>query len=693
MKTENKMIYGVGAHEPIFHRIRTGHSIAGEWERWERETSDENLDLLEKLGMKTVHIACTKGFGLEYEKPLIERAAHFAERAEKRGMEVSAYVQGFPIYYETFLLEKPEAIHWLAKDQKGDYIPWGGQTFRRWIDPTCVAFHEYQFKIFDYILARFKPTHFGLDNTRVAPFYTDSGRESFRNYLRKKFDAKTAMKEFGLPSFDAVDLPHFDPVYYPPDAMRIVKDPLLQEWAFWRSSVVTDFCRKLRKHIKSIAPKVELHTGVGCDGLRYNILFNNGAEFEDFIDAVDGSHMEESGWRPGVIEPDASSLAIVLDERTAGSVGGSQTDAVRVSTDSRYMKILQNYGYSGHRGFWGEHDRASKLVALAHNFAFGQGANDLGSVGPLASDPRAIDDIKDVLDWGNKHIDVLTGRKDRIAPVAVWRGTMTNAFIRHQPVWESCVIEQMLYEQHIPFTIIFDSILEKALDRFDVLILPGTQCVSNAQIEIITTFVERGGKLLILGEAGTRDERTRVRSRHAFEKLFGDGLPELELIGPPHWVPTLDFNRMPETFRAQYGKGIVAFVKRITPVRPLDLTRDVYMPERQVMAKDIVPPKNEAQIMEMFDTLYPKDALRIDAPRWLLNEVWTTDAGLHICCANLRKKPITTPIRVILGKGVTGSVKVHQLLIDAVETLPVENGCVTLPGLDYFCVIVVPKKK
>ena len=31
-----RITYGVGAHEPIWHRLRTGNTTADEWERWER---------------------------------------------------------------------------------------------------------------------------------------------------------------------------------------------------------------------------------------------------------------------------------------------------------------------------------------------------------------------------------------------------------------------------------------------------------------------------------------------------------------------------------------------------------------------------------------------------------------------------------------------------------------------------------
>ena len=158
---------------------------------------------------------------------------------------------------------------------------------------------------------------------------------------------------------------------------------------------------------------------------------------------------------------------------------------------------------------------------------FGQNAWHLGSIGPLAAHPAMADDIADIRAWGDAHMDLLRGRDRRIADVAVWRGTSTIAFIRHRPVWEACAVEQMLYENHIPFTILLDAVLEQGLADVRVLILPGTDCISDPQAKLITRFVEGGGNLLLLGTAGTRDERTRLRNRHAFEHLFGGKMPSL----------------------------------------------------------------------------------------------------------------------------------------------------------------------
>jgi len=700
------MTYGVGSHEPIFHRLRTGNSTAEEWDRWRQETSPENLDLLAKLGVTNAGLPCTKGFGLVAEKPLIERTVKFAGEAAKRGITTRIYTQGFPIYYETFLLEVPEAEAWFARRQDGGYIPWGGQTFRRFIDPCVTGFWEYQKRVLEYILSQFSPDEVFMDNTLCAPSYTAVGRESFRGYLRAKYDSETALREFGIPSFDAVDLPRFDPVYYPPDAMRIVKDPLLQEWARWRSRVTSEFLRQMRETVHRLSPGTRFSASAGCDGLRYNTLFNHGVDFEDRINNTDRCWMEESDWRPKVFAMAPSKNHVVMDERHPDQAKGASASGDRVSSDCRWWKLYSNYGGTGHSGFWGEVDRSGKLVTLAHHFTFSAEPHVLGRFAPLAAAPGMFDDIRDVIDWGNDHIAVLSGRTERVAPIAVWRGTSTLGFIRHKPVWEACVIEQMLLENHMPFTILLDGGLEKFLSGRKLVILPGTQCVSTRQIRILTRFVEQGGSLLLLGEAGTRDERTRVRLAYAFAHLFGKAMPTLAHIGPPHWVPELNWGSMPERMEASYGLGRVTLVKGIVPQAPLDLTRDVYMPERRVISADIVPPANEKAIMEAILSLLSvppvaghngrrrslKPSLcipHVDGPRSTLCEFWSCGGRLLVCLANLRNDvdggPVT--IRVEAEVGSSKTCKAHSLLERQVKVLPVRNGTIRIPSVRHFVAV------
>ena len=51
----------------------------------ERESSNENLDMLEQVGVNRILVACTKGFGLEVEKPLIEARGPNARGVRRPG--------------------------------------------------------------------------------------------------------------------------------------------------------------------------------------------------------------------------------------------------------------------------------------------------------------------------------------------------------------------------------------------------------------------------------------------------------------------------------------------------------------------------------------------------------------------------------------------------------------------------------
>ena len=174
---------------------------------------------------------------------------------------------------------------------------------------------------------------------------------------------------------------------------------------------------------------------------------------------------------------------------------------------------------------------------------------------------------------------MLSGRDHRYCQAAVWRSAATTGFVRHAPVWAACALEQMLFENHLPFTILLDENLDKWLKGSRVLHLPMSSCISDAQVRRMTQFVQDGGRLLLIGDAGTRDQRTRVREKHAFAPLLPPGaLQQIEQIGPPHFVPEVNIGALREITRNNYGRGRISLVPRMPSVRPLDLTRDPYSP-------------------------------------------------------------------------------------------------------------------
>ena len=74
------------------------------------------------------------------------------------------------------------------------------------------------------------------------------------------------------------------------------------------------------------------------------------------------------------------------------------------------------------------------------------------------------------------------------------------------------LVEQALIQAHIPFGLIFDEHLAD-LAKYRVLVLPETECLSDAQLDSIRKFVAEGGGLVATGTAGLYDQCRRVRVR------------------------------------------------------------------------------------------------------------------------------------------------------------------------------------
>lgn len=79
-----------------------------------------------------------------------------------------------------------------------------------------------------------------------------------------------------------------------------------------------------------------------------------------------------------------------------------------------------------------------------------------------------------------------------------------------------------LVEAKLPFELLSDHALTpQKLDRFKVLILANSTCLSNAQCAELEAFVARGGSLVAAFETSARDENNRPRGMLALGDLFG----------------------------------------------------------------------------------------------------------------------------------------------------------------------------
>ncbi|MEO0113910.1 MAG: polysaccharide deacetylase family protein [candidate division WOR-3 bacterium] len=82
--------------------------------------------------------------------------------------------------------------------------------------------------------------------------------------------------------------------------------------------------------------------------------------------------------------------------------------------------------------------------------------------------------------------------------------------------------------------------LNQRLNDFTVLILPGISQLSEAAIESITEFLERGGGLIAFGDCGAMDEKGRVRKISLLNRIIG--ITKITEIHPEYFPLTIKSN-------------------------------------------------------------------------------------------------------------------------------------------------------
>ena len=121
--------------------------------------------------------------------------------------------------------------------------------------------------------------------------------------------------------------------------------------------------------------------------------------------------------------------------------------------------------------------------------------------------------------------------------------------------YTAILAEQSLIESHVPFELVFDRDLAD-LSRYNVLVLPNSTCLSDAQLAAIRRFVRQGGGLVAIGQAGLYDQWRRARTTPGLAGLV-DGQP---LGGHYEEEATLEYRDAGAASRKEAGKGRAAYL-------------------------------------------------------------------------------------------------------------------------------------
>ena len=521
----------VGHWEPMIYRRRGGFAGTNADEHYLREHSEEAVAKLAELGVNLVITHYHKGFGPAAEQGEYDLLRQLVRLCHDRGIRVGAYIRLDTLAPETLLVEKPEVAEWFQVNWNGQYPVYndgesGALYYRR---QACPCNNDYLSWVEERVA--FAIQELGVDLIHfdgVMPFlegyqcYCGRCVAEFRQYLQRRYaDPEVAKERFGFSNMSQISPPTYTEhptMRTSPRFIRIVKDPVMQEWTRWRTEKLAEMHHRLSRFIRRLNSQVavEVNTLMPLD---HNGYFWSGLDLPLIAEENDCLWTEDNH-APRITE-----------------------DGVLVSRIREFKigRTLKNIIFSYHVGRNPAELKRSMAQAMAFN------AQTIGMVGsmppdeegwrdrqalpgqPLAEWPSPFEIKKQQIRFFRDNFEHYAATES-VGGIAVLRSRYALSYSMTAPHHHALLWEQVLIQSGLPFDIIFDEQLSD-LSRYQVLVLPNVDCMSEEMVETVKRFVEAGGGLVATGETSTHDLWRRRRPEMALREVLG---PSASLGNDPH---------------------------------------------------------------------------------------------------------------------------------------------------------------
>jgi hypothetical protein len=523
---KNGLIDAGGTHEPFSFVVRRGGMRLDAFDQYQKAQSESLLRRLKESGVEVFHTHLYKGFGMAAEKAEMEDTRSAVAKAHELGLKADTYIQWNTLMYETFFAEEPRATNWVQRDALGQPIllTYGYQQAYRY--RPCFANQEY----LDYLkrIVRYAVEEVKTDFIHFDNFDLNAEPDSchcpvcgagFRTFLRAKYTPERLKERLGFTVVDYVNPPVWNS-QNPPQKMHIIVDPVIQEWIDYRCQFMADALGQMAAYARSLNPEVAIEVNPhGING--ENRAWVAGLDHARFLRYTD-AFWSETESDPSYL-PEGQLLSRIRSYKLARC----------------FQNILICY-------------LGRSSIAPAEALAFNQTLGYLGGI------PRDATTLR-YLNFYREHRELFYQTRD-VANVAVFRSYPSITYHNERAQLSAIQLEQVLIQSRIPFDLVFDEHLAD-LSKYAAVILPDSECMTDAQVKQVRSFVERGGGLVVTGRSGVYDEWHRVRVHPGLEGLV-DGQRGTEY---QEQVPSLA-NVRSEPSRKSFGDGRVIYY----PTVPFD---------------------------------------------------------------------------------------------------------------------------
>lgn len=530
---ENGLIDAGGSHEPYLFVVRRGGHSLNARKDYEHEQSEEVIRKLKDQGVEVFHTHLYKGFGMAAEKPEMEDTVRTAALVHRLGMKIDTYIQWDSMMYETFFAEEPRAQNWIQCDAFGQpvMLEYGYQQSFRYL--PCFSNQEYidyLKKVVSYAVTEVKTDFIHFDNFTLSaePYscHCSACKTGFRKYLRTKYSDEERKNRFGFENVDYVNPPLWNATNRP-EKLKIISDPVFQEWIDYRCQSMADALSHMAERIRSLNPDVVIEINYG-GVVGYNSPWIRGTDYARLL-------------------PHAQVFWDESDSKPEFTPDGRLVTAIRTYKLARtYRNVVLSY-------------ISVSETAIAECLAFNQTIGFAG-VSPLSPD------VVRYIAFYRRHRDFYIGAED-LAPVAVFRSYPSITYHNARAGLSAILVEQALIQAKLPFRLICDehlALLSPATCK--VLVLPDSECLSDEQLAVIQRYVAAGGGLIATEQSGLYDAWRRMRVEPGLKDLINGQTVETET--DQSWRKTGSVSSS-QPHRKEYGRGRAVYISAIEFDGPL----------------------------------------------------------------------------------------------------------------------------
>jgi hypothetical protein len=659
----------------MIYRQRAGQAGTDAWDHYLREHSEDAVAELADLGVNLVVTHYHKGFGPAAERGEYDLIRQLRDHCHNRGIKLGVYVRLDTLAYETLVLEHPEAKDWFQVNWDRQYPVYNDSEqwlyYRRQACPCCEEYLQWIEERVRFAIEDLKVDLIHFDG--VMPYlegyqcHCDRCKADFRRYLQTKYaDPALAKERFGFSDLSEI-LP---PVYvvhpyhpHSPKDLRELRDPLLQEWTRYRCEKLAEIRHRLSRHIRRLNPEVAMDANMLMP-IEHNHYFRDGIDLA-LIGPENDAMWTEDSHHPR-LTPDGVLISRIREFKIGRALGSIIFSYVPGDDPADLKRCLgqalafnaQTIGMVG--GMPVSEDRWAEAPS--------------GPGMPGANWPTPYEVKKQWIRFRKENAEHYLDTES-VGGVALLRARDSLSYSMTKPHHHALLWEQVLIQSGVPFDIIFDQHLDD-LSKYQVLVLPSTECMSEEMLAKVSAFVEGGGGLVASGDASARDEWKRRRPALGLREVLGPKAGH----GSDPWHAT----------RHEYGKGRAAYVSEL--VTEEDISRWHGLPASHWKLPKNVHALRQAVLWAANDRL----PVILDAPETVAAEFLTQPGKylVHLVNFDLTRSRHDLQIYLRLPKGTRAK---SATALDPDQERPEklrvqrngERATITLPSLEVYTLVVI----